>query len=97
MLIASPVPIFVRHARSLATLAKELDKAWKMVDGAQEKDKRARETIQRLKEEMKKLSQLVDQVRPWPSVAKSCYVPLIFAAARPFRYSSGGIVCSLLS
>jgi hypothetical protein len=33
-----------------------------MVDGAQEKDKRARETIQRLKEEMKKLSQLVDQV-----------------------------------
>jgi chromosome segregation ATPase len=46
---------------SIKILRAEIDKAWKMVDGAQEKEKRARETIQRLKGEIQNLSRLVDQ------------------------------------
>ncbi len=40
---------------------KEIDNAWKIVDAAQEKEKRAKETIQRLKGEIEKLSRIVDQ------------------------------------
>lgn len=41
--------------------AQEIAKAWKMVDSAIEKEKRARETIHRLKTEIQNLSRLVDQ------------------------------------
>lgn len=40
----------------------EIDKAWKMVDAAHEKEKRAKRTTQQLKQEIQNLSRLVDQV-----------------------------------
>lgn len=39
----------------------EIEKAWKMVDAAHEKETRARETIQSLKLEIANLSKLVEQ------------------------------------
>lgn len=39
----------------------EIEKAWKMVDAAHEKETRARETIQSLKQEISNLSKLVEQ------------------------------------
>jgi len=46
---------------SIALLRKEIDKAWKMVDTAHEKEKRAKRTIQQLRAEIQNLSRLVDQ------------------------------------
>lgn len=59
--IQTALRLSVQDQNSITLLKKELDKAWKMVDGAQEKEKRARETIQRLKVEIQNLSRLVDQ------------------------------------
>ena len=42
-------------------LKQEIEKAWKMVDAAHEKETRARETIQSLKLEISNLSKLVEQ------------------------------------
>ena len=39
----------------------EIEKAWKMVDAAHDKEQRARETIQSLKLEISNLSKLVEQ------------------------------------
>ena len=41
--------------------AQEIEKAWKMVDAAHEKETRAKETIQGLKFEISNLSKLVEQ------------------------------------
>merc|ERR1712106_231741 len=41
-------------------LKAELDKAWRIVDGAHEKENRARETIQKLKSEISNLSELIE-------------------------------------
>ncbi|XP_013394677.1 cilia- and flagella-associated protein 58 [Lingula anatina] len=46
---------------TIASLRKEIEKAWKMVDSAHEKEQRARETIQSLKLEIENLSKLVEQ------------------------------------
>ncbi|XP_040293726.1 cilia- and flagella-associated protein 58 isoform X1 [Bufo bufo] len=46
---------------TIASLKKEIEKAWKMVDTAYEKEQKARETIQSLKEEINNLSKLVEQ------------------------------------
>ncbi|WAR21360.1 CFA58-like protein [Mya arenaria] len=46
---------------TIASLKKEIEKAWKMVDAAHEKETRARETIQSLKLEISNLSKLVEQ------------------------------------
>ncbi|XP_074640823.1 cilia- and flagella-associated protein 58-like [Tubulanus polymorphus] len=46
---------------TIASLKKEIEKAWKMVDAAHEKETRARETIQQLKLEISNLSKLVEQ------------------------------------
>jgi len=46
---------------TIASLKKEIEKAWKMVDAAHEKETRARETIQSLKLEIANLSKLVEQ------------------------------------
>ncbi|KAK3589418.1 hypothetical protein CHS0354_020747 [Potamilus streckersoni] len=46
---------------NIASLKKEIEKAWKMVDAAHEKETRARETIQSLKLEIANLSKLVEQ------------------------------------
>ena len=42
-------------------LPQEIEKAWKMVDAAHEKETRARETIQALKQEITNLTKLVEQ------------------------------------
>lgn len=59
--IQTALRLSLQDQNSITLLKKEIDKAWKMVDGAQEKEKRARETIQRLKSEIQNLSRLVDQ------------------------------------
>ncbi|XP_002733915.1 cilia- and flagella-associated protein 58-like [Saccoglossus kowalevskii] len=46
---------------TIASLKKEIEKAWKMVDASHEKEQRARETIQSLKMEIANLSKLVEQ------------------------------------
>ena len=45
----------------IGTLRKEIEKAWKMVDVAHEKEVRAKETINQLKDEIKNLSTLVER------------------------------------
>merc|ERR1712086_175921 len=46
---------------TIASLKKEIEKAWKMVDAAHEKEVRAKETIHQLKMEISNLSKLVEQ------------------------------------
>eukprot|EP00762_Andalucia_godoyi_P000286 ANDGO_03046.mRNA.1 Cilia- and flagella-associated protein 58 len=46
---------------TIASLKKEIEKAWKMVDASHEKEARAKETIQQLKLEIANLSKLVEQ------------------------------------
>ena len=46
---------------TISSLQKEIDKAWKMVDAAHEKEQRAKETIQSLRIEINNLSNLVEQ------------------------------------
>lgn len=47
---------------TIATLKKEIEKAWKMVDASHEKEAKAKETIQALKMEIANLTRLVEQV-----------------------------------
>ena len=56
--------IFNIKKKSQATIQQlklELEKAWKMVDAATERETRARETIQSLKLEIANLTKLVEQ------------------------------------
>lgn len=46
---------------AISSLQKEIEKAWKMVDAAHEKEQRAKETIQSLRIEINNLSNLVEQ------------------------------------
>ncbi|CAH2322492.1 cilia- and flagella-associated 58 [Pelobates cultripes] len=46
---------------TIASLKKEIEKAWKMVDAAYEKEQNAKETINLLKEEINNLTKLVEQ------------------------------------
>ncbi|XP_059175369.1 cilia- and flagella-associated protein 58-like isoform X2 [Physella acuta] len=46
---------------TIASLKKEVEKAWKMVDAAHEKEAKSKETAQRLKTEIEQLSKLVEQ------------------------------------
>eukprot|EP01084_Bolivina_argentea_P215115 365181_1 len=46
---------------SIALLKNEIDKAWKMVDVAQEKEKKAKQTIQCLRAELQNLTKLVEK------------------------------------
>jgi chromosome segregation ATPase len=46
---------------TIASLKREIEKAWKMVDSAHEKEGRAKETIESLKHEIQNLSRLVEQ------------------------------------
>ena len=56
--------MFTHHyyiAYPILVYLQEIEKAWKMVDAAHEKETRARETIQSLKLEISNLSKLVEQ------------------------------------
>jgi len=46
---------------TIASLKREIEKAWKMVDASHEKESRAKETISQLKTEIANLSRLVEQ------------------------------------
>jgi hypothetical protein len=46
---------------AIISLRKEIEKAWKMVDAAHEKEQRAKETIQSLRIEINNLTNLVEQ------------------------------------
>ena len=46
---------------TIASLKREIEKAWKMVDASHEKEARAKETIGQLKTEIANLSRLVEQ------------------------------------
>ena len=46
---------------TIASLKREIEKAWKMVDASHEKEARAKETIGQLKTEIQNLSRLVEQ------------------------------------
>jgi chromosome segregation ATPase len=46
---------------TIASLKREIEKAWKMVDASHEKEARAKETISQLKSEISNLSRLVEQ------------------------------------
>ena len=46
---------------TIASLKREIEKAWKMVDASHEKEARAKETIAQLKTEIANLSRLVEQ------------------------------------
>merc|ERR1719352_1889900 len=46
---------------TIASLKREIEKAWKMVDASHEKEARAKETISQLKTEISNLSRLVEQ------------------------------------
>jgi hypothetical protein len=46
---------------TISTLRKEIEKAWKMVDAAQQKETRAKDTIAQLTDEISNLSKLVEK------------------------------------
>ena len=46
---------------TITALKREIEKAWKMVDAAHDKEARAKETNQQLKTEIKNLSRLLEQ------------------------------------
>lgn len=47
--------------KTIASLNKEIEKAWKMVDASHEKETQANHTIQQLKQEITNLTKLVEQ------------------------------------
>lgn len=59
--VATALKLSQEDQTTIASLKKEIEKAWKMVDAAHEKETRARETIQSLKLEIANLSKLVEQ------------------------------------
>jgi chromosome segregation ATPase len=59
--IQTALRLSLQDQNSITLLKKEIDKAWSMVDSAQEKEKKARENVQRLKKQIANLTRLVDQ------------------------------------
>lgn len=59
--IQSAIKLSQGDHSTIEALKKEIEKAWKMVDTAHEKESRAKETIQQLKKEATTLQQLVEQ------------------------------------
>ncbi|XP_030058639.1 cilia- and flagella-associated protein 58 [Microcaecilia unicolor] len=59
--VSSALKLSQEDQSTIASLKKEIEKAWKLVDGAYEKEQKAKETIQSLKEEIHNLTRLVEQ------------------------------------
>ncbi|XP_053548975.1 cilia- and flagella-associated protein 58 [Bombina bombina] len=59
--VATALKLSQEDQTTIASLKKEIEKAWKMVDSAYEKEQRAKETIQSLKDEIVNLTKLVEQ------------------------------------
>ncbi|XP_075204350.1 cilia- and flagella-associated protein 58 isoform X2 [Anomaloglossus baeobatrachus] len=58
--VATALKLTQEDQSTIASLKKEIEKAWKMVDTAYEKEQKAKETIQSLKEEINNLTKLVE-------------------------------------
>uniref|UniRef100_A0A8D0BN97 Cilia and flagella associated protein 58 n=1 Tax=Salvator merianae TaxID=96440 RepID=A0A8D0BN97_SALMN len=59
--VATALKLSQDDQTTIASLKREIEKAWKMVDAAYEKEQRAKETIMSLKEEIVNLTKLVEQ------------------------------------
>ena len=59
--VQSALKLSEEDKNSISSLRKEIEKAWKMVDAAHEKEQRAKETIQSLRIEINNLSKLIEQ------------------------------------
>jgi chromosome segregation ATPase len=59
--VQTAIKLSQEDQNTIASLKKEIEKAWKMVDASHEKEQRAKETIQQLKMEIANLSRLVEQ------------------------------------
>ncbi|CAF3790477.1 unnamed protein product [Rotaria magnacalcarata] len=59
--VQSALKLSDEDKNAIASLRKEVEKAWKMVHAAHEKEQRAKETIQSLRIEINNLSKLVEQ------------------------------------
>ncbi|XP_053306830.1 cilia- and flagella-associated protein 58 [Spea bombifrons] len=59
--VATALKLSQEDQATIASLKKEIEKAWKMVDAAYEKEQHAKDTIHSLKEEINNLSKLVEQ------------------------------------
>ncbi|XP_068600277.1 cilia- and flagella-associated protein 58 [Brachionichthys hirsutus] len=55
--VAAAVKLSQEDEATIASLKRELDKAWKMVDAGHDKEKRDKETVRSLKEELIKMSE----------------------------------------
>ncbi|XP_041123784.1 cilia- and flagella-associated protein 58 [Polyodon spathula] len=58
--VATALKLSQEDQTTIASLKKEIEKAWKMVDAAHEKEQRAKETIHALKQEIANLTKLVE-------------------------------------
>ncbi|XP_046510514.1 cilia- and flagella-associated protein 58 isoform X3 [Equus quagga] len=59
--VATALKLSQDDQTTIASLKKEIEKAWKMVDSAYDKEQKAKETILALKEEIVNLTRLVEQ------------------------------------
>ncbi|KAK7800076.1 hypothetical protein U0070_002632 [Myodes glareolus] len=59
--VATALKLSQDDQTTIASLKKEIEKAWKMVDSAYDKEQKAKETILALKEEIVNLTKLVEQ------------------------------------
>ena len=59
--VQSAMKLSEEDKSAITSLRKEIEKAWKMVDAAHEKEQRAKETIQSLRIEINNLTKLVEQ------------------------------------
>ncbi|XP_008330704.1 cilia- and flagella-associated protein 58 [Cynoglossus semilaevis] len=59
--VAAALKLSQEDETTIASLKRELDKAWKMVDAAHDKEKKDRDLIKNLKEEVTNLTQITDQ------------------------------------
>lgn len=59
--VQSAMKLSEEDKNAISSLRKDIEKAWKMVDVAHEKEQRAKETIQSLRIEINNLSKLIEQ------------------------------------
>ncbi|CAF0915662.1 unnamed protein product [Adineta ricciae] len=59
--VQSAMKLSEEDKSAINSLRKEIEKAWKMVDAAHEKEQRAKETVQSLRLEINNLTNLVEQ------------------------------------
>lgn len=61
MRIKSAIILTKQDSQTITALKKEVEKAWKLIDVAKEKEEKARGIIQTLRQEIAKLNQIVEE------------------------------------